>query len=829
MSSQAAEKKIEYHQRQRTNNFNIPYESLPTENRNGTQPNTFVDLHAEKIVMRIQEIILTSILVSLLPNLLFANDETQNDDFRRNRPKTFRGENRIIWQDVEHQSDEDVFYRTRRLTFRATDSSTEFACTVNGNLKPINRFVRLDVTGRVVNPKITTDSSIDTSSPASVARSLIKPNMSDREKALTIWYFLADQFYWRSNPRDFVPKQTTNRCDPVVLLNCYGYSECSFLGPLEAAYWRAAGLKARKVRNGPKGKIFHSLGEVFYDGDWHLFDLTEQAFYLERDNKTIASGQEVCDDPELARRMVGRSGLNPSHQYGDYVASKFGQMFGGGTTGLPGDRYLGYTIPAAQTMNVTLNAGQSFQRNWSNEGFFWNAWEGQKQYSIHEEREARLERFPEFFANGSTTFSLGPRRQSFVIPVNSPYPILDIAVDGRFYRSINDKVTVTYSTDGGQHFLPLLNVNKSGQQIHVTAEQLVLRGMYRMLVKFSFESKSDNSCGMENGQIRVRTQLNPRSLPSLTHGENRIRLTSEVLEGRVDVSYGITERNRLPLSLAWRNLRGSGLDAVFLADTKHTTKIPIEVTNKGNHPVKFSPLVTHCPKDWTIKFSEHSFSLGAGQKRKLWLFCDPRKNSREQCTGVEFDLRPSSSEFTHRAARKRLLLCAMHGSVSLQAEDSVSSNYLSITDRTAVGGVCVAPKDDSGSPAKSTYAFTVQQEGDYYLAARVYETEKYSRQATHRFVIDGNQTRQLVMKEQFRLKLDHYSCRWHWRMQRTPIHLKPGRHQVEVFGLNPNCRLDGFVLVTNKALTLKTLFNPLFCPAGFDEALMQSNANQTSH
>ncbi|MBM81812.1 MAG: hypothetical protein CMJ78_14645 [Planctomycetaceae bacterium] len=756
--------------------------------------------------------------------LLHADDaQPRSAAFLKNRPKTFRGENRIVWQDVEHQPDDDVFYQTRKLSFRGKNRTNEFACRVNGDLEPLNRFVRLKASGRVINPKVTTDSSIDASSPASVARGLIKPNMSDREKALAIWYFLADQFYWRSNPRDFVPRQTTNRCDPVVLLNCYGYSECSFLGPLEAAYWRAAGLKARKVRNGPKGKIFHSLGEVYYDGDWHLFDLTEMAFYLERDDKTIASGQDICDDPGLALRMVGRDGLNPSHQRGDYVASKFGQMFGGGTTALPGDRYLGYTFPPAQTMGGTLAAGQTFQRNWSNEGFFWNAWEGQKEYSIEEEKHARLERFPEFFGNGATTLALGARQRSFTVSVNSPYPILDLALAGTFYRqSNNDEVKIDYSVDSGQNFLPLTEITKTGQQIRVETEQPILRGMYKLLVRFTFRAKDGSLCGIENGTIRWRTQLNPRSLPSLTLGPNKIQFTSQSQQGAVDVDYGITERHRLPLSVTWKNLRGSGLDAVFLAETSNQTVIPLSVTNKSDQSVSLRPSVTHSPKGWSLSFAQQSISLAAGQTQKLLLTCHPPENCQEHCVGAEIDLRPDGTRFPLQTARKRLLICAMHGSMTIQAERAESSNFVAINDPNAVGGVCLAPNDKQTDPGKTSYSFNVHHEGDYYLAARVFETAKYSREATHRFVIDGETTRSLVMKEQFRLKLDHYSRRWHWRMLRTPIHMKPGKHSIEVFGLNPNCRLDGFVLATNKELILKTLFNPLFCPAGFDDALIEA-------
>ncbi|MCX7591520.1 MAG: transglutaminase-like domain-containing protein, partial [Kiritimatiellae bacterium] len=50
----------------------------------------------------------------------------------------------------------------------------------------------------IVNPHLVTDRSVDTSSPEAMVKSLVKPGMSDREKALAVYNFVRrTMFHYR--------------------------------------------------------------------------------------------------------------------------------------------------------------------------------------------------------------------------------------------------------------------------------------------------------------------------------------------------------------------------------------------------------------------------------------------------------------------------------------------------------------------------------------------------------------------------------------------------------------------------------------------------------
>ena len=769
-------------------------------------------------------------------------------EFLENRPKTFRNDNRTVWLDAEQRPDDDIYTLTRRATFETKEGRNEFALQVAGDLDPFSRFVRLDASAKVVNPKVLTDSCIDTSSPASVAAALCKPGMSDREKAIAIWYFLADKLFWAGNPVEHIEGQLHYSCDPTIVLNSYGYSECSNLGPLEVAYWRAAGLKARKVRNGHDGKIFHSMAEVFYDGDWHLMDLTQLAYYLERDDKTIASGADLCKDPELVLRMVNETGFDPTWCTGDYVASKFGQMFGGGTTALPGSNYKEWTFPPEHKMDIVLLPGERFQRNWSNEGFYWNAWENhaQKKYTIEEELEHRRKRCRQYFANGSLTYRLDPKvatfrsflhggsklvvdpegtppcrtsqpsqEGTFILPIDSSYVITDLSVKALVRRpAAEDRISVTYSVDGGKSYLPLLQVKETGEEVAVVAEVPILRGMYHVLVKFSFLSGGAEPCGLRSAEVRARLQNNPRSLPGLKAGENKIAYESASQEGSAALSYVYVERHKLPLALQWPDLRRVGPDAVFLADLASGASIPIKFQNTGGEKITLKPIVTHAPEGWRIDFSREAAELEPGQETGLTLRCKPPANAGEGIVGAEIDLQPNGTP-----ARKRLLLCVMKGAIFFEAEGTTRNALSTRRDKTASGGLCVG--QPTGKKGFASYVVNVPRDGDYTLVTRIGEVTKYARETSFRFALGGKEPRDVGVDENniWRSKLDNYTKHWAWRMHKEPFRLKAGPHRLVVTALSPTTYLDCFALVSDKQLAMTALLNPLYCPTGFDEAL----------
>lgn len=64
---------------------------------------------------------------------------------------------------------------------------------------------------------------------------------------------------------------------------------------------------------------FHTVPEVYYDGDWHMLDPDQKVFYLEEDNKTIASLREIVERPYLVIRTDNKRGYHNS----TFLAKKY--------------------------------------------------------------------------------------------------------------------------------------------------------------------------------------------------------------------------------------------------------------------------------------------------------------------------------------------------------------------------------------------------------------------------------------------------------------------------------------------------------------------------
>lgn len=143
----------------------------------------------------------------------------------------------------------------------------------------------------VVNPRLTTDSSLDTSSVTMVVRQIIRPGMSAEEKALACWRFMLDHFYhWHPPQEESVPGEVR---DFAKAVNSYGYGPCFVNTPVLAALWQSAGLESRAWRLGG-----HTVPEVRYGGRWHMLDADARAWHRGSDGQ-IASVADLASNPSL--------------------------------------------------------------------------------------------------------------------------------------------------------------------------------------------------------------------------------------------------------------------------------------------------------------------------------------------------------------------------------------------------------------------------------------------------------------------------------------------------------------------------------------------------
>jgi len=146
--------------------------------------------------------------------------------------------------------------------------------------------------GEIVNPRVTTDRSVDASSVEAMVRSLVRPGMSDREKALAVYnYVRRTMFHYRHLTR-------VGGGGAVNLINGTGYTLCTPTASAQAEICRAAGLKKAFILGTPG----HGSFTVFYAGKWHWMDAFIGGCAWDGERKTIASLAEVVANPKWLTR-----------------------------------------------------------------------------------------------------------------------------------------------------------------------------------------------------------------------------------------------------------------------------------------------------------------------------------------------------------------------------------------------------------------------------------------------------------------------------------------------------------------------------------------------
>ncbi len=171
-----------------------------------------------------------------------------------------------------------------------TSGDYTYEIEVGGFRDPVNRTLIIENLGEtpVVNPRITVNGRYDWFDVETIAREATRGCETDEERALAIWKFVWWNFHHLASPGDL------EALNPVVGLNVYGYANCAFHSTAFVALCRALGLPARVWE-----VWHHTTSEAFYEGAWHMLDTDLGLFYLEEDNRTIASIAELWEDQRV--------------------------------------------------------------------------------------------------------------------------------------------------------------------------------------------------------------------------------------------------------------------------------------------------------------------------------------------------------------------------------------------------------------------------------------------------------------------------------------------------------------------------------------------------
>jgi hypothetical protein len=219
-------------------------------------------------------------------------------------------------------------------------------------------------------PRLLVEGQVDTGSVESIIKGIIKPGMTQKQKALAVYNFLI-KVGWHWGPgREGPDKKSYDYgvvYDPVKLINVYGYGYCFQNRASAEALWQAAGLEARSA-----GISGHSIAEVFYDGAWHYLDTDQRGYCLLADGETIASIDQVSRDP--INLIIKQK--NPSKPFFPYTAdpkvpyeSKYIAASNFATTK---DNYYQHDkVVLGHRMDLTLLPGMKLTRSFKGDGR-WN-------------------------------------------------------------------------------------------------------------------------------------------------------------------------------------------------------------------------------------------------------------------------------------------------------------------------------------------------------------------------------------------------------------------------------------------------------------------------
>ncbi len=208
-----------------------------------------------------------------------------------------------------------------------------------------NRAVRMENVGEtdVINPWLSNGRN-NFRTTEEVVAAAIEPGMSDKEKAIALWYQeIMHRYHFTSGDSEVKT--------PVKVFNVYGYNTCGDDANCMAGLWKRAGLKVRPAR-----LMGHCITQVFYDGRWNLMDGDMHSMYLLRDNETVASEQELVRDHDLIKRSHTHGIRHPNRRSQDeWEASLY--IYEGDTGG---DR----DCVGTPTMDMVLRPNEALTWRW---------------------------------------------------------------------------------------------------------------------------------------------------------------------------------------------------------------------------------------------------------------------------------------------------------------------------------------------------------------------------------------------------------------------------------------------------------------------------------
>lgn len=465
-----------------------------------------------------------------------------------------------------------------------------YEIVVDGTLEPENVEIMISSTGKnpVVNPRITVNGRYNFYTLEDMVAEITAGCETDEEKAWAIYEHVDQNYYWWSFPRD------NSSYNPVRRFNVYGYHICAQAATQFVALCRAAGIDARVYETSR-----HTISEAWFDGDWRLMDTDYGIWYMEPDNRTVASIQDLIDNPDWIartykpyrwyrrssddRKIIYRPDTEPPDEWLLTLFKIAGES--GRLEYSYDDR-----VYTDHDMNITLRPGESLVRWWkpvlgkyfdqrekieppryANGRLIFQPDFGRYDYAESVVRSNvalyREDGFMPLIHVADPQDSANSKLSELVIPMASPYVMVGGSVETLFYQGgASEFYRMAMCADldpNGDNVTRLWSYypwgTGEGRLRQVLDEKMVRDGRvatYDFDVFYRFAMDKANvglepeypmiyggQSGIDSISITVDLQVNPSSLPALSLGRNVISYSDETEgEREVRITYKWRER-----------------------------------------------------------------------------------------------------------------------------------------------------------------------------------------------------------------------------------------------------------------------------------------------
>jgi concanavalin A-like lectin/glucanase superfamily protein/putative Ig domain-containing protein len=393
----------------------------------------------------------------------------------------------------------------------------------------------------IKNPRLISNDRGRWWSRESITAEAIRGCKTDQEKMLAIWDFLRKN---RVHSHHFFSYGYSG--DPVWMLNIEGQTLCGFVGQAALGLLDIAIPSDKHMSRLMNG---HVMSEGFVNGKHRFLDCDVDAFYLDRENDSLVSGDEISRDHELGKREHSYGPNFRSWQQGETTVSLIGRDdryrydLVNYKKKLAGKKLRGSTVVSYDyIIAMNLRPDEKISYRWDNIGKYGSNnklkkkalyWWGNSLLTFN----PRLSK-ERIKADGiSNNIVLAPgkglsigagKKGSLIYEMQSPYVICGGMVEAIFTGAdANDKFSVDFSHDAKTWIPAIWKASGAGQhKVKVSLDKqfpkLSKVPNYKYFIRFTLKSKKAKSAFLNNIQLTADLLVSPLALPRLKLGKNHI-------------------------------------------------------------------------------------------------------------------------------------------------------------------------------------------------------------------------------------------------------------------------------------------------------------------